>query len=483
MLIMMISVLCVDDEPDMLFLSKAFLEKTGEFTVDTATSAEEALMHLQETDYDIIVSDYIMPTLSGLDFLRILRKQGNMIPFILVSCIGQEMAVIEAINEGLSGYLEKEEDPSYNFALLSHRIQQVVSLKRSEEGWKKSEERFRFLFTHMAEGVALFTLVKDKYGNPVDFRFEDVNLRYEEIFHRNADIIRGKCISEIIGHVPCLDECSSVVKTKKPIFFERFLPNPSKYFSVSVSPWLENGFAMIFSDVSRRVEAEEQLKETSEYLQNLITHAGTPIIIWDKEGNIIQVNRVFEELSGYSMDELSGKTIRCILPEQENAKLFSFIHLTGLGMHLESTEIPVRIKTGETRFLKWNSANIKDRSGLHRATIALGVDITRQKELEEENATAVSQLKRNLAELAILNDGIRNPLAVILACAEFQNDTSFDRIIKQVWEIDKMIDQLDGRWIESEKILKFLEKHYRIDYSRKTPTCNDQVNTNISVGA
>lgn len=247
-------------------------------------------------------------------------------------------------------------------------------------------------------------------------------------------------------------------------------------FSVSVSPWLENGFAMIFSDVTRRVEAEEQLKETSEYLQNLITHAGTPIIVWDREGNIIQVNQAFEELSGYSMDELSGKTIRYILPEQENTRLFSFIHLTGLGMHLESTEIPVRTKTGKIRILKWNSANINDRSGLHRATIALGVDITRQRELEEENATAVSQLKRNLAELAILNDGIRNPLAVILACAEFQNDTSFNCIIKQVWEIDKMIDQLDSRWIESEKILKFLEKHYRISYPRQTSDCNGRMN-------
>ena len=67
---MMISVLCVDDEPNMLYLSKTFLEKTGEFVVDTASSAQEALTRLQQTEYDIIVSDYIMPVLSGLDFLR-----------------------------------------------------------------------------------------------------------------------------------------------------------------------------------------------------------------------------------------------------------------------------------------------------------------------------------------------------------------------------------------------------------------------------
>ncbi len=465
---MMISVLCVDDEPNMLYLSKTFLEKTGEFVVDTASSAQEALTRLQQTEYDIIVSDYIMPVLSGLDFLRILRKQGNHIPFILVSCRGQEMEIVEAINDGLSGYLTKEGDPAYNFAMLSHRINQVVSLKRSEEGWKESEERFRFLYTHMAEGVALFTLIRDENGNPVDFRFEDVNLRYEEIFNYTADMVRGRCISDVIGYVPCLQECSSVVETKTPLKFEKFLPRSSKKFSISVSPWLETGFAMIFSDITRRVKAEEQLRETSEYLQKLITHAGTPIIVWDNEGNITQVNRAFEDLTGYAQDDLIGRTIRCILPEDDTERLFSIIHLTSLGMHLESTEIPVRIKTGDIRTLKWNSANIMDNHGSLRATIALGVDITREKELEEENATAVFQLKRNLAELAILNDGIRNPLAVILACAEFQDETSYSRIMHQVWEIDKMIDPLDSRWIESEKILKFLEKHYRIGYTGKS---------------
>ncbi len=470
---MMISVLCVDDEPNMLYLSKTFLEKTGEFVVDTASSAQEALTRLQQNGYDIIVSDYIMPVSSGLEFLRTLRKQGNHIPFILVSCRGQEMEIVEAINDGLSGYLTKEGDPAYNFAMLSHRINQVVSLKRSEEGWKESEERFRFLYTHMAEGVALFTLIRDENGKPVDFRFEDVNLRYEEIFRYTVDMVRGKCISDIIGYVPCLEECRSVVDTKTPISFEKFLASPSKHFSISVSPWLEDGFAMIFSDITRRVEAEEQLRETSEYLQKLITHAGTPIIVWDIEGNITQINQAFEDLTKYTQDELIGKTIRCILPEHETDRLFSFIHLTTLGMHLESTEIPVRIKTGEIRVLKWNSANIKDNHGSLRATIALGVDITRQKELEDENATAVFQLKRNLAELAILNDGIRNPLAVILACSEFQDETSYPRITHQVWEIDKMIDQLDSRWIESEKILKFLEKHYRIGYSEKSGKHSD----------
>ncbi|PWR76069.1 hypothetical protein DLD82_00805 [Methanospirillum stamsii] len=460
----MISVLCVDDEPNILYLSKIFLEKTGNFQVDTVTSAEEALLLLREKEYDIVVSDYIMPKIDGLSFLRDLRKRGNQIPFILVSCRGQEMKVVEAINEGLSGYLAKEGDPEYNFAMLSHRIMQIVQLRKTEDGWKKSEEQFRLLYAHMAEGVALFTLVFDEHGKPIDYQFENVNQRYEEIFRQPGSLLQGRLISEIIGYVPYLYECAGVVDSQKPVSFEKYLRGPSRYYSISVSPWLENGFAMIFSDITRRVLAEEKLIETSQYLQNLITHAGTPIIVWDTNGFISQVNRSFEECTGYTHDELLKKPIQTILPVGDAELHLSKIRLTTLGMQLESTEIPIQIKSGDIRLLRWNSSNIKNSDGSLRATIAIGIDITRQKNLEEENATAVFQLKKNIAELAILNDGIRNPLAVILACAEFADESSFSRITTQVWEIDKMINQLDSRWIESEKILKFLEKHYLIGY-------------------
>lgn len=460
----MISVLCVDDEPNFLYLSKTFLEKTGDFTVDTAQSAEEALRMILKREYDAIISDYMMPTTDGLKFLRILRNDGDDTPFILVSCRGQEPEVVEAINDGLSGYLSKEGDPMYSYAMLSHRIKQVVSLRQSENGWKQSEERFRLLFTRLAEGVGLFTLTYDESGKPIDYQFVDVNTRYEEIFNYSRDVVIGKTITEVVGSAPFLDECISVVKSGRPVYFERYLPEQEKHYAIAVSPWLSTGFAMIFSDITRRVEAEEQLRETSQYLQNLITHAGTPIIVWDPDGKVTQFNQAFEDLTGYSKDEILNMPIKNILPVHDSEKLLSTIHLTKVGMSLKSAEIPVQTKCGEIRILRWNSANIKDQNGEIEATIALGVDITRQKELEEENAAAVRQLKKNLAELAILNDGIRNPLAVILACTEFGDAESFSRIPHQIWEIDKMINQLDIRWIESEKILKYLEKHYAIDY-------------------
>jgi CheY-like chemotaxis protein len=66
----MTTVLYVDDEIPLLELGKAFLEMKGQFSVQTITSASEALILLQSHKYDAIISDYQMPGLNGIEFLN-----------------------------------------------------------------------------------------------------------------------------------------------------------------------------------------------------------------------------------------------------------------------------------------------------------------------------------------------------------------------------------------------------------------------------
>ncbi|MCJ7423866.1 response regulator, partial [Candidatus Bathyarchaeota archaeon] len=76
----LIRVLHVDDELGLLKVAKQCLELQGPFHVDTACSVEEALNKLKEQEYDAVVSDYQMPGKDGLEFLEMLRKNGNTIP-------------------------------------------------------------------------------------------------------------------------------------------------------------------------------------------------------------------------------------------------------------------------------------------------------------------------------------------------------------------------------------------------------------------
>ena len=148
-----IRVLYVDDEPDLLRLTRFSLERTGEFTVDTAESAEEALSAFPIPAYDVIVSDYQMPGMDGIAFLREVRACHGETPFILFTGRGREEVVIEAINSGADFYIQKGGTPAAQFAELAHKIRQIVKRRSAELALRESEEKYRSLVELTPLGV------------------------------------------------------------------------------------------------------------------------------------------------------------------------------------------------------------------------------------------------------------------------------------------------------------------------------------------
>ncbi|HUV02344.1 MAG TPA: response regulator [Desulfobacteria bacterium] len=107
----MIWILHVDDDSSFLALTKTFLELGNEvFSVDTTSSAEEGLERLKSSNYDVVLSDYQMPMMDGLEFLQKLRERENTIPFIIFTGRGREEVAIEALNKGANRYPQKGVD-------------------------------------------------------------------------------------------------------------------------------------------------------------------------------------------------------------------------------------------------------------------------------------------------------------------------------------------------------------------------------------
>ena len=65
----MISVLYIDDEAALLDITRMYMEKTGEFSVDTAVSGPLGLEKIRQGSYDAVVSDYQMPVMDGIELL------------------------------------------------------------------------------------------------------------------------------------------------------------------------------------------------------------------------------------------------------------------------------------------------------------------------------------------------------------------------------------------------------------------------------
>ena len=135
----MISVLYVDDEPDLLEVARIFLERHDEFRVGTVTSAERALEILAKEHYDAVISDYQMPGMNGIELLKAVRRQFGDLPFIIFTGRGREEVVIQALNEGVDFYLHKGGDAVSQFAELAHKVKQAVSQRRAEASIRDHE--------------------------------------------------------------------------------------------------------------------------------------------------------------------------------------------------------------------------------------------------------------------------------------------------------------------------------------------------------
>ncbi len=103
-----ITVLLVDEDLDVLELTQTFLEREDDaIDVTTETSAPDALDRLESESFDCVVSDYSMPSMSGIDFLREARDREPGLPFFFFTGKSQEEIETEAGGIEVTGHVQK----------------------------------------------------------------------------------------------------------------------------------------------------------------------------------------------------------------------------------------------------------------------------------------------------------------------------------------------------------------------------------------
>jgi PAS domain S-box-containing protein len=127
-----ISVLHVDDDPDFADLAATYLERIDDrFSVEIETRASEGFDRLENKDYDCIISDYDIPGMDGIEFLRDVREKFPNLPFILYTGKGSEEVASDAITAGATDYLQKEGGTD-QYTVLANRLQNAVAQNRSQ---------------------------------------------------------------------------------------------------------------------------------------------------------------------------------------------------------------------------------------------------------------------------------------------------------------------------------------------------------------
>lgn len=102
------AIMIVDDEEMVLTSLSSFLMLETDYEVVTFTRASEALDHIKDNEIDLVISDFLMPEMDGLQFLSKVRDMRPEVPRIILTGYADKENAIKAINEvGLYQYIEK----------------------------------------------------------------------------------------------------------------------------------------------------------------------------------------------------------------------------------------------------------------------------------------------------------------------------------------------------------------------------------------
>jgi PAS domain S-box-containing protein len=447
------SLLLVDDEQDFLELGKFFLECSGECTVDTMTSAREALSSPSIQSYDAIVSDYQISGMDGIAFLKAVRSQAGDIPFILFTGRGREEVVIEAINNGADFYLQKGIDLEAQFAELSHKIKQAVRRRQYEDNL-----------------VLLKTSVDMAYDEVFWLDFEGNILYVNEAACRTTgysrEELQGMKIFALDPDFPpevWAQSVSDLRQRKNQFITTRHRCKNGTIIDVEIMTSYvqknnrEYSFAFV-REISDRKRTEQALRESEERFRGIVERSSDLILILNQELRVTYASPSARSVLGYGPEELVGKShdfaVEKVFPHS-TTQFLDFIPRIRGGEIINNAEILVTRKDGTPLYMSTYVVPAIHNGILAGAQVSMR-DITDMKKSEE----ALRKANRQLGLLSgITRHDILNKIAVIngyLGIAEKESDAS---VLYGYIGIMKRVTQEIQNQIEFTRVYEELGSH------------------------
>ncbi len=189
------------------------------------------------------------------------------------------------------------------------------------------------------------------------------------------------------------------------------------YIGVSLAPLSLKGESFILVTL-KDMTSKRQEEERNQQLNALFEQTADSVVITDIQGNILQVNRAFEKTTGYSAEEVIGKTPRIIKSEKHEPKLYEHLWKTILAGNVFRMIFTNKKKDGSLFHESQTINPIKNKKGEITRFVAIGQDVTEEKILRDQLAQV--QKMEPLGQLAggIAHD-FNNLLVTIQGYADF----------------------------------------------------------------
>jgi len=343
----------------------------------------------------------------------------------------------------------------------------VSSRKLMEERIKESEEKFRLLFENMTNAFALFEVVYDEIGAPIDGRFLSVNRAYEKVTQISSENLIGKMYLEVdpAADKEMVNAFRQVVITGKPVRREQFLEITKRYFDIFTFSPKRGLFASIIEDITERKEIELALKNSEERFKQLAEIFPETIYETDLSGRITYANTHALNHFGYTWEEFEqGVNILTFVDEKDRDLVLSRADARIGNLNIGYLEFTARKRDG-TVFpaMGYTAPIMNDKVAIGIRGFVLDITERKNNELElvkaKELAEAANVMKSQF--VANMSHEIRTPMNGIMGYLELLQGTPLSiqqkEFIKEAKSASELLlhlidDILDFSKIEAGKL-------------------------------
>jgi PAS domain S-box-containing protein len=462
-------ILVVEDDKGLSRLIQKHLQREG-FQTEGAINGADAISFVVNNKNIVMLLDYRLPDMSGKRVIETLTERQCMVPFIIMTGHGDVMIAVEMMKLGARDYLVKDSEfldvlPS----IVNRFIEQLEIEKRlaeTESKLKKTEEKYYNLIEFANAGIIVTEHGKITY----------VNMEAEKIYGYSKKELIGQSPSIMMldkykdRHRKMLDEMMKTGSAKQAIFEEEGVRKDGSLIPIEISFSLthagESAIIAVIRDISEKKRAEQEIRESKEFLEKIIQGSKDGIVVCDKMGAIISINKAMEEMLGYGKEEIIGRHSSELLTDDRSEKKKV---LGKMEEYFEkgfvSYETRYKRKDGNYVDVECYSSLIKDDKGNIIAGVSIERDITERKKMQEQ--LLQSEKLKSLGELSggVAHD-FNNVLAAILGRVQLLKIQLKPPLVKQekrksVLEIKKGLEIIERASLDGAETVRRIQEFSR----------------------
>jgi diguanylate cyclase (GGDEF)-like protein/PAS domain S-box-containing protein/putative nucleotidyltransferase with HDIG domain len=274
--------------------------------------------------------------------------------------------------------------------MLIRVYQDVTERKQAEEALLTEKEQLRLLVTQMQLGLAHADIICDEEGKPVNYRYVSANDSFERLTGRRREDLVGKTALELFPNLErhWLETYGRVAMTGKPDQVEHYSSRLGKYLSTTIYSPKPGQFAVIVEDETEKKRAEEALNKEREQFRTTLLSVGDGVISTDRQGNVLILNKVAEQLTGWTQSEAFGKPIEEVFhiindSRERIENLAQMVLSTGDAVERANHTILVSRDKSE-KPIEDSAAPIRDEKGNINGVVLVFRDFTDKKQRQDE---------------------------------------------------------------------------------------------------